>query len=228
RTSRQSTAKPDMSATSHWQESETHCVPMKRWQRSIKRLMDVFGSSVLLLLFSPVIALIALFIKLHDGGPVIYRRRVVGLKGEFDAFKLRSMSVDADKVLHNNPALRAEFEQNFKLKADPRITPVGRMIRRFSLDELPQLVNVFRGDMSLVGPRMITSVELEKFDNVRWIFHYMKPGMTGYWQVYGRQNVSYARRVEMELFYVEHWSLLLDFKILITTPLRVLRGTGAY
>ncbi|HEY6348047.1 MAG TPA: sugar transferase [Candidatus Angelobacter sp.] len=201
---------------------------MKTWQRSIKRLLDVFGSGLMLLLFAPVMALIALSIKLHDGGPVIYRRRVAGVKGEFDAFKLRSMCIDADEVLHRNPALRVEFEQNFKLKTDPRITPVGHVIRKFSLDELPQLVNVFRGEMSLVGPRMISPAEMDKFDNVRWIFHHMKPGLTGYWQVYGRQEVSYARRVEMELFYVEHWSLLLDFKILITTPFTVLRGAGAY
>ena len=198
------------------------------WQRSIKRAIDLFGSSVLLLLLSPVVALIALLIKFYDGGPVIYRRRVVGLTGEFDAFKLRSMCVDADEILRRTPAMRAEFEENFKLKSDPRITPVGRVIRKFSLDELPQLVNVLRGDMSLVGPRMITPAELKRFDDVRWIFHSMKPGMTGYWQVYGRQEVSYAQRVEMELFYVEHWSLLLDFKILLTTPLTVLRGAGAY
>lgn len=202
--------------------------PMARWQRSVKRLMDVLGSSFLLLLLSPLIALIALCIKLHDGGPVIYRRRVVGLNGEFDAFKLRSMRVDADQLLHRDSALRSEFERNFKLKDDPRITPVGRVLRKFSLDELPQLVNVFRGQMSLVGPRMIAPVELEKFAGSGWIFRQMKPGMTGYWQVYGRQEVSYARRVEMELFYVEHWSLLLDCKILMTTPLAVLRGAGAY
>ena len=190
--------------------------------------MDVAGSSSLLLLLSPLIALIALFIKFHDGGPVIYRRRVVGLHGEFDAFKLRSMRVDADELLRTDSALRAEFEQNFKLKNDPRITPVGRIIRKLSLDELPQLVNVFRGQMSLVGPRMIAPAELKKFAGSGWIFQQMKPGMTGYWQVYGRQEVSYAQRVEMELFYVEHWSLLLDCKILITTPLVVFRGAGAY
>ena len=201
---------------------------ISNWQRTIKRAVDLFGSGLLLLVFSPVIALIALCIKAHDGGPVIYRRRVVGLNGEFDAFKLRSMCMDADDVLSGRPDLQAEYRQNFKLKNDPRITPVGRVIRKFSLDELPQLVNVFRGDMSLVGPRMITPAELDKFNNVRWIFRQVKPGMTGYWQVYGRQEVSYARRVEMELFYVEHWSLLLDFKILLTTPLTVLRGAGAY
>lgn len=198
------------------------------WQRALKRTLDLLGSGLLLLLLSPVIALVAIVIKLYDGGPVIHRRRVVGPKGEFDALKLRSMRVDADEILDRDPALRVEYEQNFKLKNDPRITPVGRAIRKFSLDELPQLVNVFRGQMSLVGPRMITPAELEKFEGAGWIFDHVKPGMTGYWQVYGRQEVSYARRVEMELYYVEHWSLLLDFKILLTTPFTVLRGSGAY
>lgn len=217
-----------MAATSNWQKSATRCGPSSTWQRIIKRLMDVFGSGLLLLLLSPVIAVIALLIRLHDGGPVIYRRRVIGLNGEFDAFKLRSMRIDADEVLRHDRALRAEFERNFKLKKDPRTTPVGRIIRKFSLDELPQLINVIRGEMSLVGPRMIAPAELEKFAASGWIFRQMKPGMTGYWQVYGRQEVSYARRIEMELFYVEHWSLLLDCKILITTPLAVIRGAGAY
>jgi len=179
-------------------------------------------------LSAPVIAVIALLIKFYDGGPVIYRRRVVGPKGQFDAFKLRSMRVDADQVLKTDPALRAEFEQNFKLKNDPRITPIGRAIRKLSLDEVPQLLNVLRGEMSLVGPRMIAPEELEKFQEARWIFLHMKPGLTGYWQVFGRQEVSYAKRVEMEIFYVQNWSLLLDLKLLIKTPLRVLRGAGAY
>ena len=194
----------------------------------MKRTLDVAGSFFLLVLLSPIVALAALFIKFHDGGPVIYRRRVVGLKGEFDAFKLRSMCLNADDVLKQTPHLRAQFEQNFKLKTDPRITPVGRILRKFSIDELPQLFNVLRGQMSLVGPRMITPAELEKFAGSRWLFDQMKPGMTGYWQVYGRQEVSYAKRISMEAFYVENWSLLLDFKILLRTPFTVLRGTGAY
>src|SRR5579863_8220091 len=196
--------------------------------RVLKRLLDLIASAVLLLLFLPVLALIGLLVKKHDGGPIFYRRRVVGPKGEFDAFKLRSMCLDADDVLRRDPHLRAEFEQNFKLKTDPRVTPVGKVIRRLSLDELPQLFNVLKGEMSLVGPRMITPRELEKFADARWIFRDMKPGLTGYWQVYGRQEVSYARRVEMELYYAQHWSLLLDCKILMKTPLTVLRGAGAY
>lgn len=201
---------------------------LKMATRIFKRLLDVIGSAVLLLLFLPVIAAIGLIIKWQDGGPVIHRRRVVGPKGEFDAFKLRSMCLDADEVLERDRQLQAEFEQNFKLRNDPRITPVGKVIRRLSLDELPQLFNVLKGEMSLVGPRMITPQELERFAEACWIFQRMKPGLTGYWQVYGRQEVSYDRRVEMELYYAQHWSLLLDCKILMRTPLRVLRGAGAY
>jgi lipopolysaccharide/colanic/teichoic acid biosynthesis glycosyltransferase len=191
-------------------------------------MLDLVGSAVLLLLFLPVIAVVALLVKWQDGGAVIYRRRVVGPRGEFDAFKLRSMRLDADEALQRDPQLRAEFEQNFKLQTDPRITPIGRVIRRLSLDELPQLFNVLKGEMSLVGPRMITPLELERFAEARWIFHDMRPGLTGYWQVYGRQEVSYAKRVQMELYYVQNWSLLLDFKILMKTPLAVVRGKGAY
>lgn len=200
---------------------------ISRSQAAVKRALDVIVAAIALLLFSPVLALIALLIKLQDGGPVIHRRRVVGPGGEFDAFKLRSMCMDADAVLERDPHLRAEFEQNFKLRSDPRITPVGRVIRRLSLDELPQLVNVLNGQMSLVGPRMVTPEELEKFGDARCIFHVVRPGLTGYWQVYGRQHVSYSKRVEMEVFYVENWSLTLDLKILLKTPFRMARGSGA-
>ena len=203
-------------------------VSFSRRQTAVKRGLDLVLAAITLLLSSPLLVVIALLIKMQDGGPIIHRRRVVGPKGEFDAFKLRSMRVDADQILQRDPKLRAEFKQNFKLKSDPRVTPVGRVIRRLSLDELPQLINVLKGEMSLVGPRMVTPEELEKFGEARWIFRCVKPGITGYWQVYGRQQVSYIKRVEMELFYVEHRSLLLDLKILMKTPLIATRGSGAY
>lgn len=206
----------------------TSAVSLSRWQTAVKRGLDLIIATVALLVFSPVLVVIALLIKMQDGGPIIHRRRVVGTRGEFDAFKLRSMRVDADQILQRDPKLRAEFERNFKLRSDPRVTPVGRVIRRLSLDELLQLINVLKGEMSLVGPRMVTPDELEKFGEARWIFRCVKPGITGYWQVYGRQQVSYIKRVEMELFYVEHRSLLLDLKILIKTPLIAARGSGAY
>jgi len=199
----------------------------------LKRALDVAGAAILLALLSPLLLFLAMLIKLQDGGPVIHRRRVVGPSGggtrrQFDAFKLRSMRVDADEILQKDPALRREFEVNFKLKHDPRITRLGAFLRKTSLDEIPQLWNVLCGQMSLVGPRMITPAELIKFGDAAWIFSVVKPGLTGYWQIQGRQEVSYEQRVEMDLYYVQHWSLLLDLKILAMTPLRVLRGSGAY
>lgn len=201
---------------------------MSRADRVLKRTLDACGAFVLLVILSPIILIASLLVKAQDGGPVFHRRRVVGPKGEFDAFKLRTMRVDADQILARDPELRREFEVNFKLKKDPRITPIGNFLRKSSLDELPQFWNVLKGEMSLVGPRMITPAELQKFGAAGWIYSCMRPGVTGYWQVQGRQNVSYDERVQMEEFYVRNWSLVLDLKILIKTPLRVLRGAGAY
>jgi lipopolysaccharide/colanic/teichoic acid biosynthesis glycosyltransferase len=202
--------------------------PITGSKRIFKRTFDVTVAAVLLVLLWPLILVLALLIKLQYAGPAVYRRRVVGPKGEFDAFKLRTMRADADQVLERNPALRREFEINFKLKNDPRITVLGAALRKMSLDELPQLWNVLVGEMSLVGPRMITPAELEKYGEARWIFHCVKPGLTGYWQIEGRQDVSYARRIEMDLYYVENWSVALDLTILLKTPWRAIRGAGAY
>jgi lipopolysaccharide/colanic/teichoic acid biosynthesis glycosyltransferase len=188
--------------------------------------MDVLGAIILLVLSAPLVAVLALRIKFHDGGPALFRRRVVGPKGEFDAFKLRTMRVDADEVLCRDPELRRQFEVNFKLKHDPRVTRIGVALRRAGLDELPQLWNVLKGEMSLVGPRMITLAERKRYGEAGWVFDSMKPGLTGYWQVEGDQEAGYDRRIGMDLFYAENWSLLFDLKILIRTPARVLRGSG--
>ncbi|HET9166527.1 MAG TPA: sugar transferase [Candidatus Angelobacter sp.] len=201
-------------------------LPSARWQRTLKRSVDFVGASILLVLSSPLIFVLAMRIKAHDGGPAFFRRRVVGPKGEFDALKLRTMRVDADEILNSDALLRRQFEVNFKLKNDPRITSVGVKLRSSGLDELPQLWNVLKGEMSLVGPRMIAPIELKKYSDAAWIFSEMKPGLTGYWQVSGNQLAGYDRRIEMDLFYAEHWSLLFDLKILIKTPARVLRGSG--
>jgi lipopolysaccharide/colanic/teichoic acid biosynthesis glycosyltransferase len=201
-------------------------LPLTRWDRALKRSIDLLGSLFFLVLSAPVVFLLALRIKLHDGGPVFFRRRVVGPQGEFDAFKLRTMRVDADEVLQRDSSLRRRFEVNFKLKNDPRVTAVGTNLRRSGLDELPQLWNVLKGEMSLVGPRMITPIELKKYGAAGWIFAEMKPGLTGHWQTSGDQQGGYHRRIEMDLFYAENWSLWFDLKILIRTPARVLRGSG--
>jgi lipopolysaccharide/colanic/teichoic acid biosynthesis glycosyltransferase len=199
-----------------------------RWQVIVKRCLDVLGAAIGLLLLSPLFLLIAVLVKLHDRGPILYRRHVLGISGSFDAFKFRSMRIDADTMLHNDSTLRQRFEQDFKLKDDPRITRIGAVLRRHSLDELPQLVNVLLGQMSLVGPRMITAPELKKYGDDRRLLLSVKPGLTGYWQVCGRQNVGYQKRVEMDVYYIRHWSLNLDLKILLLTPWKVLQGDGAF
>ena len=193
-----------------------------------KRLIDLIGASVALVLLSPVLIAAALAVKLYDGGPVVYRRRCVGCDGDFDALKLRSMRVDADRYLEQHPELLAEFQRNYKLNNDPRVTPVGAFLRKTSIDELPQLFNVLRGEMSLVGPRMITRPELDKYGDKRDALLTVKPGMTGYWQVAGRQEVEYGDRVEMDMYYIRHWSLGLDLQILFKTPWKVLKREGAH
>jgi lipopolysaccharide/colanic/teichoic acid biosynthesis glycosyltransferase len=194
----------------------------------IKRCIDFAGSLILILFLSPLFILVAVLILLDDGHPIIYRRRVVDKNGEFDAFKFRTMRSDADAILKSNPALRAEFERNFKLKNDPRITRAGSVLRKFSLDELPQLFNILLGQMSFVGPRMSTAGELGKYGPYKDLILSVKPGLTGYWQVNGRQSVTYEERVKMDAHYIQNWSLGLDFKILLLTPFKVLRREGAY
>jgi len=197
-------------------------------QKLLKRCMDVGVSAALLVLLLPVFAVVSLLVLCDDGVPIIYRRRVVGLTGNFDAFKFRTMVRNADSLLAATPNLKAEFERNFKLKDDPRVTRVGAILRRYSLDELPQLLNVLRGQMSLVGPRMITEAELGKYGAQKHLVYSVKPGMTGYWQVRGRQNVSYEERVAMDADYVSRWSLSMDLKILAETPRKVFNREGAF
>lgn len=194
----------------------------------IKRFIDVAGSLVLIALLSPVLIAIALLVLVADGAPVIHRRRVVGPRGEFDAFKFRTMCRHADAMLDDDAALRQAFRENFKLKSDPRVTRLGQYLRKSSLDELPQLFNVLAGQMSLVGPRMITAPELEKYGEYKELLLTVKPGLTGYWQVHGRQDVSYDERVRMDVDYIRRWHLGLDLELLLLTPVRVIRGGGAY
>ena len=199
---------------------------LRHGSRFLKRLIDLIGAALLLLFSSSVVVVFACLIKLEDGGPVLYRRRVVGMSGAFDAFKLRSMRVDAEQILERDAQLSQQFQANFKLRNDPRITRTGAVMRRFSVDELPQLWNVLRGEMSLVGPRMISPAELKKFGEAAWIFNHVKPGLTGYWQISGRHELGYEDRVKKELWYTQNRSLGLDLMILLKTPLRVLRGMG--
>ena len=176
----------------------------------------------------PVMAVTALAVKMTSPGQVFHRRRVKGRGGvEFDAFKFRTMVPEADDLIRANPALHREFHAKYKLERDPRVTPVGRLLRKFSLDELPQLVNVLKGQMCLIGPRMISPEELAKYGPYADKLLTVKPGLTGLWQVSGRQATTYDRRVELDMHYIDNWSLGLDLAILARTPLVVIRGRGA-
>jgi lipopolysaccharide/colanic/teichoic acid biosynthesis glycosyltransferase len=197
-------------------------------RRLLKDCLDSIGAGILIVLLAPLMILLGALVFIDDGWPIIYRRRVLGRHGEFDAYKFRSMRRDADTVLANDETLRNEYERNFKLTKDPRLTRLGAWLRKFSLDELPQLFNVIRGQMSLVGPRMITPAEIQKYGRFGKTLLSVKPGITGYWQVWGRQNVSYDERVKMDVYYIENWSLALDLGILLRTPVKVFQREGAY
>ncbi|BBA44172.1 MULTISPECIES: sugar transferase [Burkholderia] len=207
--------------------------PIKRVIRqTVKRSFDLVGASLLLVLLAPVLLGIAWAVR-RDGGPAIFGHGRVGRNGRpFKCLKFRSMVTNADAVLkallERDPDARAEWDREFKLKNDVRITPVGRFLRKTSLDELPQLMNVLKGDMSLVGPRPIVEAELERYGaDVRY-YLMAKPGMTGLWQVSGRNDIDYSTRVSLDVSYVREWSLRRDIGILFRTINVVLRGSGAY
>jgi lipopolysaccharide/colanic/teichoic acid biosynthesis glycosyltransferase len=198
-------------------------------QRLLKRLMDLVGATVGLILTAPLALAIAVAIKLDSPGPVLYAQDRVGTNGRtFRLLKFRTMVQGADKQLGELIDLNSLAEPVFKLKDDPRVTGVGNRLRRTSLDELPQLLNVLRGEMSLVGPRP-EEVWLVKLYNDRQRRRLaVKPGMTGPMQVNGRGDLTFAQRLELELDYIEHYSLRRDIAILLKTIPVVLKGSGAY
>lgn len=198
------------------------------WSLYLKRLIDLFVSGVLLIILLPVFLLIALVVKLTSEGPVFYEWKVVGFnKKPFRSWKFRTMVVDADaqkEILMSQNEMKGPV---FKIKDDPRITNVGKFLRKFSLDELPQLWSVFKGDMSLVGPRPVGPNELIRYESWHRRKLSIKPGITCLWQANGRNKISdFNEWVELDLDYIDHWSFWLDMKILAKTAWVVLRGTG--
>ncbi len=195
----------------------------------LKMGLDFFGSLAALLIFGIPILVIALLVKITSPGPILHRRRVMGLNGrQFDALKFRSMVVNGDEVLQQHPELLEELARNHKLKNDPRITWIGNFIRKYSLDELPQLFNVLRREMSLVGPRMISPEEVAMYKQFDMNLLTVRPGMTGLWQVSGRSDVTYDERVRMDMYYIRNWSIWLDLQLLFQTIPVVIFGRGAY
>jgi len=207
--------------------------PLEGWGRIIKRLLDLLGSTVGLILFSPIMIVVSLIIKLTDRGPIIYKQKRIGRNGQIiEIYKFRSMVIDADEklkeLLKSNPDKKAEFEKEFKIKDDPRITSIGKFLRKTSLDELPQFINIFKGQMSLVGPRPIVKEEMEKYGHSRYQRMIVKPGLTGLWQISGRNDLSYQERSKLDIYYIENWSIFLDLKIIFKTFSVFFKKNGAY
>ncbi len=201
--------------------------------RLIKTFLDLGLTLVLGLLLLPLLAIIALLVRLDSPGPVFYGQHRLGQNSQpFVAWKFRSMVPNAEQVLERylaeHPDLRSQWEQDHKLRYDPRITRIGHFLRRTSLDELPQLLNVLRGEMSLVGPRPIVEEEIARYADKYRLYTKVLPGMTGLWQVSGRNNVSYDERVNLDAYYVRNWSVWLDVYILLKTIWVVVIGDGAY
>jgi exopolysaccharide biosynthesis polyprenyl glycosylphosphotransferase len=197
--------------------------------RILKTSLDIVLTSIGLVLISPLLILVGILIKLDSPGPIFHLRRVMGVNGEsFNAYKFRTMREDADAVLAANPELREAFERDQKLKDDPRVTRIGKILRRFSLDELPQLFNVLRLEMSLVGPRMISPSEVGRYNQWGMNLLTVQPGITGLWQVSGRSDVSYEERVRLDMHYVRNWTIWLDIQLLMRTIPAVIKGKGAY
>jgi exopolysaccharide production protein ExoY len=199
----------------------------------IKRTFDIVTSSLILLGLAPLFFFLAVLVKLIDPGPIIYRHWRVGRKGQgFTCFKFRTMFVDSENrlklLLEADPVVRGEWDRNRKLKKDPRVTPFGLILRKSSADELPQLLNVLRGEMSLVGPRPVVPEELARYGPRVNLYLSSRPGITGSWQISGRSDCDYDKRIELDTDYVSNWHFSTDLFILVRTVGAVIKRKGSY
>ena len=203
--------------------------PKKRTYLIAKRALDITAALMGLILAALPMLVIAIIVKLESPGPVVFVHNRIGKNGSpLRLLKFRSMFADAEAMIDSfTPEQKAEWEENFKLEHDPRITRFGRFLRKSSLDELPQLINVLRGDLSLVGPRPVVQQELERYGENQAAFLSVTPGLTGYWQAYARSTCSYEQRMEMELLYTQKASFWWDIKIIFATVGAVIRAEGA-
>lgn len=200
---------------------------------ALKRCFDIGLAAMAIVLLLPLLLLIALAVKLADGGPALYRHRRIGRNGvPFDCLKFRTMVADADQVLQRHLAAddraRRQWAEKQKLTRDPRITPLGATLRRTSIDELPQLINILKGEMSVVGPRPIVSSEAAKYGDCMANYLRARPGLTGPWQISGRNDVDYAQRISLDREYVENWSFRRDLAIILGTVRVVVTARGCY
>jgi exopolysaccharide biosynthesis polyprenyl glycosylphosphotransferase len=195
----------------------------------LKTILDYTLSVIGVIVLSPLFVLLAILIKFSSSGPILHKRRVMGLNGrQFYALKFRTMHVNGDEILNRRPELKEELARNHKLKNDPRVTRIGAILRKISFDELPQLFNVLRREMSLVGPRMISPEEVAMYKQFDMNLLTVMPGITGLWQVSGRSDISYDERVRLDMYYIRNWSIWLDLQLLFQTIPAVLKSRGAY
>ncbi|MCX8515106.1 MAG: undecaprenyl-phosphate galactose phosphotransferase WbaP [Burkholderiales bacterium] len=205
----------------------------RKFNRLIKRFFDIVLSFIAIVILSPVFLLIGLLVASTSGGKIIYKHQRIGKDGQqFSCLKFQTMYKNSkeilEQILKNDQAMLQEWQKNFKLKNDPRVTSLGKILRQTSLDELPQLFNVLFGQMSLVGPRPIVHEEINKYQSDFYYYKLVRPGITGLWQISGRNDVDYAQRVRLDVYYIKNWSLWYDFIILFKTVHIVLKRSGAY
>lgn len=212
-------------------KEKVHFCIRKKIYLVIKRIFDIVVSGFCLIILLPIFLFICILIKLDSKGKVFYKHKRIGKHGEYIyLYKFRSMYSDSKERLEEllkNPQIRKEWEENYKLEHDPRITKVGNILRKTSLDELPQLLNILKGDMSLVGPRPVIDEEIEKYGLYKNKFLSVTPGLTGWWACNGRSCTSYEKRMELELYYIENCSILLDIKCILKTIIAVIKRNGA-
>ena len=195
----------------------------------VKRLIDIVICLIALFFLWPILLLISIIVKIDSNGPAIYKHYRLGKNGKiFGIYKFRTMVSNADEVLENfTKEQKEEFEKNFKLENDPRITKVGDFLRKTSLDELPQILNILKGDMSIIGPRPVILKEIEKFGNLKDKYLSVLPGLTGWWACNGRSCTTYDERISLEMYYIDNQSLKLDLKCFFKTILAVIKKDGA-
>ena len=211
-------------------EELTQIKEVSIWYYSVKRIIDIIGSSLGIVLLSPVFLILAILIKLDSKGPVFYGHRRLGKGGKtIKVYKFRSMYSNSDELFKKfTPEQKKEFTINFKLKDDPRVTKMGKFLRKTSIDELPQLFNIFIGNMSIVGPRPIVEKEIERYGIYKDKFLSVKPGLTGLWQISGRSETTYDERVALDMKYIDNRTVWYDIKIFFKTFSAVLKKRGAY
>lgn len=211
------------------ENEENKVVVKKNYYKYTKRILDIVISTIGFIVLLPIFGMIALCVKLDSRGPVFFKHKRIGKNGkEIYIYKFRTMVKNAEDMIKDfTPEQAKEFRKNYKLKDDPRITKVGKVLRKTSLDELPQLLNIIKGELSIIGPRPVIKEELEKYGDNKKKFLSVTPGLTGYWAANGRSCTSYEERMDLELYYVDNMSFKLDIKILIKTALTVLKRQGA-